>query len=155
MENLEKWLGGHQNLRPVHFALSLRVTLAALLAAEVEARSPRQKSARQRRPAVRASALHCISRSSRCSRTPSISSAWWTSGGPQSAPPAGLYFRPVDPRHGTDAWSGATRTLLDGVPTRAGWVDYLQMLGGFGCLGALGAIVFWATLKITGDLRLQ
>ncbi len=71
------------------------------------------------------------------------------------AVPAGLYFWPVDPRHGTNAWSGTTQTLLDGVPTWAGWVEYLQMLGGFGCLGALGAIVFWVTLKIAGELRLQ
>jgi hypothetical protein len=69
------------------------------------------------------------------------------------AVPAGLYFWPVDPRHGTNAWSGTTQTLLDGVPTWAGWVEYLQMLGGFGCLGALGAVVFWVTLKITGELR--
>src|SRR5271170_5978683 len=32
MDNLGKWLGGHLNLRRSHFALSLRVTLAALLA---------------------------------------------------------------------------------------------------------------------------
>jgi uncharacterized membrane protein YccC len=32
MDNLGKWLGGHLNLRRIHFALSLRVTLAALLA---------------------------------------------------------------------------------------------------------------------------
>jgi hypothetical protein len=69
--------------------------------------------------------------------------------------PAGLYFWPVDSRHGTNAWTGATQTLLDGVPTWAGWVEYLQMLGGFGCLGALGAIAFWLTLTITGELRVQ
>jgi hypothetical protein len=69
--------------------------------------------------------------------------------------PAGLYFWPVDPRHGTNAWTGTTLTLLDGVPTRAGWVEYLQMLGGFGCLGMLGAIAFWLTLKLTGEFRVR
>jgi hypothetical protein len=69
--------------------------------------------------------------------------------------PAGVYFWPVDPRHGTNAWTGTTQTLLDGVPTWAGWVEYLQMLAGFGCLGALGAIAFWLTLKIAGELRPQ
>jgi hypothetical protein len=69
--------------------------------------------------------------------------------------PAGLYFWPVDPRPGTNAWTGSTQTLLDGVPTWAGWVEYVQMLGGFGCLGALGAIAFLLTLKLTGELRVQ
>ena len=31
MDNLGKWLGGRLTLRRIHFALSLRVTLAALL----------------------------------------------------------------------------------------------------------------------------
>jgi hypothetical protein len=69
--------------------------------------------------------------------------------------PAGLYFWPLDPRPGTDVWTGATQTLADGVPTWAGWVEYLQMLSGFGCLGALGALAFWLTLKMSGELRPQ
>jgi len=69
--------------------------------------------------------------------------------------PAGLYFWPLDPGGGTSAWSGDTPTLIDGVPTWAGWLEYLVMLGGFGCLGALGAIAFWPTLKVTGELRPQ
>ena len=69
--------------------------------------------------------------------------------------PAGLYFWPLDPRPGTDVWTGTTQTLADGVPTWAGWVEYLQMLGGFGCLGALGALAFWLTLKVGGELRPQ
>jgi hypothetical protein len=69
--------------------------------------------------------------------------------------PAGVYFWPLDPRRGTDAWSGTTRTLIDGVPTWPGWVEYLQMLGGFGCLGALGALAFWLTLKFGGELKRQ
>jgi hypothetical protein len=69
------------------------------------------------------------------------------------AVPAGLYFWPVERRLGTNAWSGATQTLIDGVPTWAGWLEYLQMLGGFGCLGMLGAIAFWLTLKVSGELR--
>ncbi len=35
--------------------------------------------------------------------------------------PAGLYFWPLDPRPGTDVWTGTTQTLADGVPTWAGW----------------------------------
>ena len=37
-------------------------------------------------------------------------------------------------------------TLRLGDQSVDGWVEYLQMLG---------AIVFWATLKITGELGLQ
>jgi hypothetical protein len=76
-------------------------------------------------------------------------------GFPIGALPTGVYFWPLDPRRGTDAWSGTTPTLVDGVPTWAGWLEYLQMLGGFGCLGALGALVFWLTLKATGELKPQ
>jgi hypothetical protein len=41
------------------------------------------------------------------------------------------------------------------VPTWAGWAEYLQMLGGFGCLGMLGAIAFWLTLKLIGEFRVR
>jgi hypothetical protein len=41
------------------------------------------------------------------------------------------------------------------VPTWAGWVEYLVMLAGFGCLSALGAFAFWLTLKVTGELKPQ
>ena len=69
--------------------------------------------------------------------------------------PAGLYFWPLDPGRGTSAWSGDTATLIDGVPTWAGWLEYVVMLVGFGCLGELGAFAFWLTLKVTGELRAQ
>ena len=71
------------------------------------------------------------------------------------AVPLGIFFWPLDPRAGSNSWSDATQTLVDGVPTWAGWVEYLQMMGGFGCLGAVGAIVFWLTLKVTGEFRPQ
>ena len=69
--------------------------------------------------------------------------------------PIGLYFWPLDARSGSNAWTGTTQTLIDGVPTWEGWVEYLQMLGGFGCLSALGAIVFWTTLRVSGELGSQ
>jgi hypothetical protein len=69
--------------------------------------------------------------------------------------PAGPYFWPLDPGGGTSAWTGDTPTLIDGVPTWAGWVEYLVMLAGFGCLSALGAFAFWLTLKVTGELKPQ
>ena len=69
--------------------------------------------------------------------------------------PIGVYLWPLDASIGGNAWTGATQTLLNGVPTWAGWIEYLQILGGFGCLGALGAVAFWATLKVTGELRLS
>lgn len=69
--------------------------------------------------------------------------------------PIGVYLWPLDASVGSNAWTDATQTLIDGVPTRAGWIEYLQMLGGFGCLGAIGALAFWAALKVSGELRPQ
>jgi len=42
--------------------------------------------------------------------------------------------------------------MLDGVPTLAGWLQYLQGLLFFGAFGALGGIAFWATLRVAGQL---
>src|SRR6266849_8771845 len=44
------------------------------------------------------------------------------------------------------------QTMLDGVPTLAGWLQYLQGLLFFGAFGALGGIAFWATLRVAGQL---
>ncbi len=54
----------------------------------------------------------------------------------------------------SNAWTGPERvqTMLDGVPTLAGWLQYLQGLLFFGAFGALGGIAFWATLRVAGQL---
>lgn len=67
--------------------------------------------------------------------------------------PVGIYLWPVDPTSRVNAWSGSVQTTIDGMPTGAGWVEYLQLLGGFGCLGMIGALAFWLTLKLSGQLK--
>ncbi|MEH6542675.1 MAG: hypothetical protein V7721_01930 [Porticoccaceae bacterium] len=49
----------------------------------------------------------------------------------------------------TNAWRGAkgTQTMIDGVPTPAGWMDYLLLVGLFGFFGLIGGSIFWAFLS--------
>lgn len=55
---------------------------------------------------------------------------------------------------GQDAWIGRgsarVQTIIDGVPTLAGWLQYATVVAEFAVLGALGGLAFWATLRITG-----
>lgn len=46
-------------------------------------------------------------------------------------------------------WNGAeiVQAKVDGIPTMAGWVDYIQGVGFMGLLGVFSAISFWWTLK--------
>jgi hypothetical protein len=43
----------------------------------------------------------------------------------------------------SSSWSNGVQTLDNGLPTFAGWIDYLQFIGCAGALGAIGAIVFY------------
>jgi hypothetical protein len=43
-------------------------------------------------------------------------------------------------------------TVVDGVPTAAGWFYYAQSVGFFGLFGALAGLAFWAVLRLTGEL---
>jgi hypothetical protein len=54
----------------------------------------------------------------------------------------------------TNAWTGAERvqTMADGVPTLAGWVEYLQGVAFFGILGVLGGFAWWSWLKLSHAL---
>jgi hypothetical protein len=47
---------------------------------------------------------------------------------------------------------GDTLLNVDGVPTLAGWLEFLRILSMFGSLGAVGALVFWLTLRWAGAL---
>jgi hypothetical protein len=42
-------------------------------------------------------------------------------------------------------------TLVDGVPTAAGWAFYGATIVRYGLLGAIGGVVFWAILKLSGE----
>lgn len=44
---------------------------------------------------------------------------------------------------GSSSWANGVQTLNDGVPTYAGWLNYLQFVTYAGLLGAVGAIAFY------------
>ena len=47
---------------------------------------------------------------------------------------------------GPTAWTGGVQTIVDGVPTLAGWLEYLQAVVTFGAFGAAGGFMFWLWL---------
>lgn len=48
------------------------------------------------------------------------------------------------------SWVNGVATRTDGVPTPAGWIDYLQGVAMFGALGAAGGLGFWLWLRLAG-----
>lgn len=54
----------------------------------------------------------------------------------------------------TNTWIGPdhVQTVRDGIPTLAGWLEYIKGLSMFGAIGALGGFAFWVALKLLGDL---
>lgn len=68
--------------------------------------------------------------------------------------PVGLFAWPINPSTKSASVGGVT-TIIDGVPTLAGWLNYLQLLGMFGILGAAGGLAFWLTLRWSGVLTVD
>jgi hypothetical protein len=66
--------------------------------------------------------------------------------------PAGFVTWPLSLSLRTTASVDGVATIIDGVPTLAGWLGYLQSLATFGALGAVGGVVFWLTLRCSGML---
>lgn len=66
------------------------------------------------------------------------------------ATPVGLVAWPISLSSRTTASVDGVATIIDGVPTLAGWLGYLKLLGMFGGLGAVGGLVFWLTLRWSG-----
>jgi hypothetical protein len=58
---------------------------------------------------------------------------------------------PVGPE-GRNSSVGGVDMVVDGVPTLAGWIDFLQVLAFVGFFGAIAGIVFWAILSAFGAL---
>jgi len=62
-------------------------------------------------------------------------------------PPAVLFW-PL--RYGelktTSSFNGA-QTMIDGMPTAAGWMQYLAGITSFGALGGVGAFAFWLVAR--------
>lgn len=50
------------------------------------------------------------------------------------------------------ASSGGIPTVINGVPTTAGWIEYAFAVGSTGLLGLAGGVTFWAAMRISGQL---
>jgi len=62
--------------------------------------------------------------------------------------PAGIVFWPprYEKREYASSWQeDGVWTMIDGVPTLAGWLIYGKGIAWFGALGAVGALAFWFT----------
>jgi hypothetical protein len=49
-----------------------------------------------------------------------------------------------------NASSGGKATVVNGIPTLAGWLEYLQSVGLIGLFGLAGGIVFWGVMRLSG-----
>ena len=58
---------------------------------------------------------------------------------------------PVGPKGSSTSVRGVP-LVVDGVPTLAGWLDFLQVLAFLGVFGAIAGIVFWSILRASGAL---
>jgi hypothetical protein len=66
--------------------------------------------------------------------------------------PIGMLGWPMHPSvRGTASVDGVT-TIINGIPTFAGWLGYLESLVIFGAYGVTGGLVFWLTLRWSGVL---
>lgn len=64
--------------------------------------------------------------------------------------PGGLVAWPVSLALRTTASVNGVPTIIDGVPTLAGWLQFFGFVGLLGGLGATGAIVFWLIIRWSG-----
>jgi hypothetical protein len=53
------------------------------------------------------------------------------------------------------ASSDGQPTVVNGVPTLAGWLQYARLVGLTGLLGLIGGLAFWATTQRSGSARLS
>jgi hypothetical protein len=80
--------------------------------------------------------------------------AWWSAVGLGfllGALPLALLSWPLNYGQGTSAshWENGrmVETLVNGVPTSAGWWSYVGGVAAMGCLGAVGGLSFWLVLR--------
>lgn len=50
------------------------------------------------------------------------------------------------------ASSGGRPTVINGVPTLAGWIDYAYAVGSIGMFGLAGGLTFWAAMRLSGQI---
>ena len=78
---------------------------------------------------------------------------WWSatvSGFVLGAVPMALVSWPFSPGSGYSAWDGHQTVVyvVNGVPTHAGWVQYILGTGGIGLMGAASAVMFWLVWRL-------
>ena len=56
----------------------------------------------------------------------------------------------LSPSGGFNAWSGDTPTMIDGVRTLAGWLEFAQVVGMLAAIGAGGGLAFWLAMRACG-----
>ena len=66
--------------------------------------------------------------------------------------PAAVMFWPGDSDGSFSASIGGVPTVIAGIPTVAGWLNYLGLLAFLGACGAVSGLAFWLVLKFTGCL---
>jgi hypothetical protein len=50
------------------------------------------------------------------------------------------------------ASSGGRSTVINGVPTLAGWIEYVQGVGFVGLFGMAGGLTFWVAMRLSGQM---
>jgi len=80
---------------------------------------------------------------------------WWSAaaaGFLLGAVPMALVTWPFSPGSGSgySAWDGhqTVEYVVNGVPTHAGWVQYILGSGGMGLMGAASAFMFWVVWRL-------
>lgn len=80
---------------------------------------------------------------------------WWSatiSGFFLGAVPTALISWPYKPSSGSgySAWGGhkMVEYVVNGVPTHAGWVQYILGSAGMGLMGAASAVMFWVVWRL-------
>jgi hypothetical protein len=68
--------------------------------------------------------------------------------------PGGLLAWPLRPGSRSSSSINGVPTVVDGIPTTAGWVHYMELLVYLGSFGALAGLVFWLVLKLSGGLAI-
>jgi hypothetical protein len=66
--------------------------------------------------------------------------------------PGGFYAWPMELSLRTTGSVDGVPTIINGIPTLAGWFKYLEFLSILGAFGAVGGFVFWLTLRWCGVL---
>jgi hypothetical protein len=51
-----------------------------------------------------------------------------------------------------NAWTGGRATIVNGVPTLAGWLEFALNVGFTGLIGLAGGLAFWLTMRLSGQI---